>query len=368
MCLKDCECFNICLFGYSNEVLKLRIDAQEGCKEDKIIKNLQKIRKTKRRLTPEDVPLDVPSTSQQSSNSTVPSQHPPKDYLSNDYPLSSDEAPRLDISAEVASSAEPAMPKEIKRSAIAKVIETQPVLARFLDHLLSVEGGRRGSKLSREAQWRVGRLLYKVDETVTHANLLWDDDTMVHLRRTFVEGNHLLAKPRKVGTIRAYLTSLLMFYSFLLTRETSLANEFGLQEKDFNLIKEFQGRVSNWMKSFTEESATRKAEVHHEDFQSLLTSTQIWNLLNSPFHQEFEERFKNLDDDSEKHFVDLRDYIITMVLIQSAQRPGAVSNLTVNEFNAGEWDESTDVKQFVTLTKRHKTAGMFCITYMHTSL
>ena len=156
-----------------------------------------------------------------------------------------------------------------------------------------------------------------------------------------------------------------MFYNFLLTRATSLANEFGLQEKDFNLIKEFQGRVSNWMKSFTEESATRKAEVHHEDFQSLLTSTQIWNLLNSPLHQEFEEQFKNLDDDSEKHFVDLRDYLITMVLIQSAQRPGAVSNLTVNEFNAGEWDESTDVKQFVTLTKRHKTAGMFCITYIH---
>ena len=25
----------------------------------------------------------------------------------------------------------------------------------------------------------------------------------------------------------------------------------------------------------------------------------------------------------------------------------------------GEWDESTDVKQCVTLTKRHKTAGMF---------
>ena len=133
-------------------------------------------------MTLEDVPLDVPSTSQQSSNSTVPSHHPPKDYLSNDSLLLSDEAPRLDISSEVASSAEPAKPKEIKRSAIAKVIETQPVLARFLDHLLSVEGGRRGSKPSGEAQWRVGRLLYEVDETVTHANLLWDDDAMVHLR------------------------------------------------------------------------------------------------------------------------------------------------------------------------------------------
>ena len=250
------------------------------------------------------------------------------------------------------------MPKQVERSAIAKIIETQPLLARFLDHLLSVEGGRRGLKPANETQWRVGRLLYEIDETVSYANLLWNDDAMVHLRRTFIEGNHLLSKPKKVGTIRAYLTSLLMFYNFMLTRATSLANEFGLQEKDFHLIKEFQGRVSNWMKSFTEESATRKTEVHHLDFQSLLTSTQIWNLFNSPMHEEYEKRFENVND-PEKDFVDLRDYLITMVLLQSAQRPGAVSNLTVNEFYAGEWDESTDVKQYVTLTKRHKTAGMF---------
>ena len=103
---------------------------------------------------------------------------------------------------------------------------------------------------------------------------------MLHI----VEENHPLAKLKKVGTIRAYLTSLLMFYDFLLTRVTSLANKFCLQEKDFNLIKEFQGRVSNWMKLCAKESATRKAEVHYEDLQSLLTSTQIWNLLNSPVH------------------------------------------------------------------------------------
>ena len=50
-------------------------------------------------------------------------------------------------------------PKEIQKNAIAKVIEIQPLLARFLDHLLCVEGACRGPKPSKEAQWRVGRLL-----------------------------------------------------------------------------------------------------------------------------------------------------------------------------------------------------------------
>lgn len=216
-------------------------------------------------------------------------------------------------------------------------------------------------KPSKEAQWRVGRLLYEVDETVSNINLLWDDEAMTRVRLTFIEGNHLLAKPKKVGTLRAYLTSLLMFYNFLLSRATSLANEFDdLQEKDFSLVREFQGRVSNWMKSFSEECATRRTQVHREDFQSLLTSTQIWNLLNSPVHEEFVERFENVGDDPKRDFVGLRDYLLTMVIIQSAQRPGAVSNLTVTEFEAGEWDESTEVKQFITFTNRHKTAGRFC--------
>ena len=98
-------------------------------------------------------PLNVPSTSQQSSHSTVPSHHLPKNYLSNDSSSSFDETPRCEISVEAASLAEQAMQKEIKRSAIAKVIETQPVLSWFLDNLLSVAGGHGGNckeKLSGE--------------------------------------------------------------------------------------------------------------------------------------------------------------------------------------------------------------------------
>lgn len=222
--------------------------------------------------------------------------------------------------------------------------------------MLTVEGGCRGPKPSKEAQWRVGRLLYEVDETLTNVSLLWNDDAMVQIRRTFIEGNRLLKKPRKVGTLRAYLTALQTFYNFLLTRASSLANEFGFHETDFKLVKEFQGRVSNWMKSFTEEIANRKTEVHREDFSLLLTSTQIWNLFNSPVHEKYENRFEELDDPGAE-FIELRDYLMTMLLVQSAQRPGAVCNLTIDEFHAGEWDDSTGVKQFVTLTKRHKTAG-----------
>jgi hypothetical protein len=96
---------------------------------------------------------------------------------------------------------DPAAPKEIERNAIARIIEIQPLLSRFVDHLRTVQGGCRGQKPSKEAQWQVGRLLDEVDEMLTNVSLLWNDDAMVQIRRTFIEGNRLLKKPRKVGTV-----------------------------------------------------------------------------------------------------------------------------------------------------------------------
>ena len=134
----------------------------------------------------------------------------------------------------------------------------------------------------------------------------------------------------------------------------------GFEQKYLDLIKELNGRVSNWMKSFTAESASRKTDVYHEDFNSLLTSSQIWNLFNSPLHDKSEKQFEDLTD-PEAEFVELRDYLLTTLLLQSAQRPGAVCSLTINEFLVEQWYESAGVKQFVALTKRRKTAGMFSI-------
>ena len=143
-----------------------------------------------------------------------------------------------------------------------------------------------------------------MDETLTNVKLLWNDSAMVHIHCAFIEGNHLLTKPGKVGILRAYLTALLTFYNFLLTQASSLMNEFGFEEKDFGLVTEFEGRVSNRMKSFTKESANRKTEVHREDFKSLLTSSQIWNLFNSSLHETFEKRFIQLTD-PEMEFAEL---------------------------------------------------------------
>ena len=86
-----------------------------------------------------------------------------------------------------------------------------------------------------------------------------------------------------------------------------MSTKFQITDKNQGLVKEFQGRVANWMKSFTEESIGPSQKVHQKDFDLLLTDSQMQTLFNSPLHDEFEERLKNLTNPM-LEFVDLRDY------------------------------------------------------------
>lgn len=249
----------------------------------------------------------------------------------------------------------PTAPKVVPVRSITKLVERQPLLVRFYDHMVTFEGGSKEPKTASDTVQRVGRLLFEVDESLENANLLWNEEAIVHIRSSFIEGNPLLEKPRRVGTLRSYLTALLTFYHFLITRATSLSENFGLTQNDINRVKEYIPRVSTWMKSFSDDVADRKVEVHKQDYIELVTSEQYWNLINSPEHEKFEQRFRDLDDNAASEFVPLRDYLITVLLVHSAQRAGAVCNLTLEEFETGKWDESTQDKQYITLTKKHKT-------------
>jgi hypothetical protein len=51
------------------------------------------------------------------------------------------------------------------------------------------------------------------------------------------------------------------------------------------------------------------------------------------------------------------------LLCRVAQRPGAIANLTVQEFREGHWDETSNPPLFVTETEVHKTSkteGVAC--------
>ena len=66
-------------------------------------------------------------------------------------------------------------------------------------------------------------------------------------------------------------------------------------------------------------------------------------------------RYENINPNVDL-FVQARDYLMLRLILSCGQRPGAVANLTVNEYQAAETDETTGYS--ITFTAKHKTSSM----------
>ena len=116
-----------------------------------------KDRSAKRRLQLDEVlPSHGSPRCKDSSDGSLPDYHS-DNYMPSDVPCDDSSHNQTDQTDPTAETLEDQIvAKEIERCSIAKVIEAKPLLDWFLNHLLPVEGGRRGEKPSRESQWQVG--------------------------------------------------------------------------------------------------------------------------------------------------------------------------------------------------------------------
>ena len=53
-------------------------------------------------------------------------------------------------------------------------------------------------------------------------------------------------------------------------------------------------------------------------------------------------RTRNITNIGREDYAGFRDHLIMKLLCRSGQRPGALANLTVEEFNNGQWDQESD--------------------------
>ena len=287
-------------------------------------------------------------------------------------------------------------PKIIGRSAINDKVNNVPVFKVFYNYLSSMDGGSRPQEASKENMRRVGRLLFEIDEQL-NVHMLWDDDGLSNLRATFFEGNHLLPQEqqRKPHTLRAYITALRLFYKFLLARSMYLSNQdiLKITGNDVVLIRSAQELTEGWLKSLAKSVAFRNQDLHQvcifaliirtaelensaarnsnlrisfsfqEDEEKNITLQQFHEMANLPMNVAVENKFlalrtRNITNIGREDYAGFRDHLIMKLLCRSGQRPGALANLTVEEFNNGQWDQESDPPPlFVTQTQLHKTSS-----------
>ncbi len=104
----------------------------------------------------------------------------------------------------------------------------------------------------------------------------------------------------------------------------------------------------------------KKAVNRRKDMQERLDSASFRRLRENKFAEEIKKTFASINSDDNKTvdiqtFANCRDYILCMLMLDSGQRCGTAANLTMDEFNNGEWTTVDGEELYITQTVVHKT-------------
>ena len=332
---------NICsiFFRYNNEI---------AIKREKI--------RQKQKLPPPPAKKIIPSDPNKASTSQV--TMPP--VSADDESSSSSHDQHSQEDEEITESLPP---KEIPPSILNPKIDRIPAMQEFLTYLVSMDGGCRPKQASIENVRRVGKLLSQVQTTPSDMELLWDDVAMDVVRQRFFQNNNMAEKPRTVSTLRGYITALRLFYQFIWAKYRTL-NRKGTKvlNEDLDKIKSCNVQLDGWLKTLAPAVHIRKAAMRKKDEHERLSKDDLKKLVNSEETKKITKEMLQLERKpvtavSRDQFAKYRDNLIVRMLVKAAQRPGALANLTVEEFNNGVWDRTAEPALYTTQTFSHKTSS-----------
>lgn len=221
------------------------------------------------------------------------------------------------------------------------------VITEFEAWLRLADRGNLDEKTSQLHGKQVSKLLKVVDDKCSLTSLF--DDHL--LNQKFLED--YAKKEYHPKTTQSYLMSLRHFYSYSLTEQAGLTIS---KEKVISL----RDKVSRWSSSFRQNCAKRHWEKMEEDFHALITPDQIKQFETSKAARDVVCLLGQLSSAhniqiTHAQYTLIRDFLLVEISIDNANRAGALSNMTVAEYDrmAKESDE------FVVLVKNHKTVSTY---------
>ena len=230
----------------------------------------------------------------------------------------------------------------------------------FQHHLTNFEGSNRKPTDAKEHVRRVCRLLYEVDPQSRCVSLLWNDRSMDVIRNQFFLGNDATKKPRAPQTLKTYVVSFKLFFKFMLARKLSVRRIATVTQKDLEEIDSALKRLSSWPSSYKVASQKKKVANRKKDMNERLDSKSFKKLRENEFAEQIKKTFELIKSDANKvvdiqTFANCRDFLLCMLMLGSGQRCGAAANLTMEEFNNGEWATVEGEYLYITQTVVHKT-------------
>ena len=150
------------------------------------------------------------------------------------------------------------------------------------------------------------------------------------LDKYFLESwvNKCHEKGMQPGTIRTYLNSVISFYDFCEVTHNKVI--------EVSEVGRMRTIIRKWMSALHKQIAERSYEKQLEDLDKLPTATELTTYDNSNAVKEAVKLLKQAlvkkMDVTRKEFCLMRNYLITVLILDNASRSGAIANMTMREF------------------------------------
>ena len=259
---------------------------------------------------------------------------------------------------------------------------TSNLLDEFYEYLIDVDGVYRSVKVAQQYKSQVQSIIrtckmkltesdpkkYEHEDLPSFHVLLIPGMTGVKFLRSWLS----YVVKYQPGTGRSYLMSLHLFYKFPSQEEVPLPN---VTKDLLNARRRSSAQKKKVLK--------RKLEKHDEDYRKLLSSKNLHKVCHGSLHvnavkqlaaTSTETNRGNITEEiiSDKSHCEVRDWLMTCILIDNSGRSGDVANMTTGEFKEAVFSNGTDddPARYRVDVKDHKTAGVYgaAVVWMYDNL
>lgn len=167
-------------------------------------------------------------------------------------------------------------------------------------------------------------------------------------------------KNKAAGTLKSYLTSLQKFLEFV-TKKGPRPHLPNIDTATKDLLFDLAGSLKGWRRCITKETSSEKWEKYLSECDSLLTSQDVEEIMNSQPAVEGRraiiaaDRARSSQELNLQQYGAARDLLLVSLTRAVGTRPGALENATVGMFEKAGWDAKKRNKvMFVPSHKREE--------------
>ena len=241
--------------------------------------------------------------------------------------------------------------------------------------MIDVDGGYRSTKMAQQYKSQVQSVIRRLQLHETTIKVAEPKSPAMYLLMLpGKDGLKLLktwlsyaVEKYQLGTVRSYLMSLRLFYKFL-----SQERKSDLPDVSVETLNARRDYMTSWSAAQKKKVLKRRLEIRDEDFRKLLSSEKLHQVCDGNQHVNAVKQLAVTSEEtqggesasrmlSDKSHCEVRDWLMTRLLIDNSGRSGVAVNITVNEFNEAVFYPGTeeDNARYRVDVKEHKTAGIY---------